>query len=90
MLTGKRNGQSGKGRKSQLEIWVFCFFATWFHLGVSSLPLSPTSVPAPQIRASLSYHSVLPEFLGHHEDQSSKKDCSHVGILFLNKSQQAM
>lgn len=89
MLTGKKNGQSDKGRKSQLEIGLFASLL-WFHLGVSGLPLSLTSVLAPQIRASLSCRSVLPEFLGHREDQSSKKDCSHVGILFLNKSQHAI
>jgi len=25
----------------------------------------------------------LPEFWGHHEDQSGEKDCSHVGIAFF-------
>lgn len=69
---------------------LFCFFATWFHFRVSSLPLLLISVLAPQILASLSYHSVLPEFLGHHEDQSNKRDGSRVGILSLNKSQQIM
>lgn len=81
--TGKRNGQSCRKRKSQLKIDVCCFFAMSFHLGVSSLPLLLISVLVPQIKASLSYHSILPEFWGHHEDQSSKKDCRHVGIAFF-------
>lgn len=49
-----------------------------------------TGAKRDKIRASLSYHSVLPEFLGHHGDQSSKKDWSHAGVLSLNKSQQAI
>lgn len=72
MWTAKRYAKSG--RQSQVEIGGVCCCLCEFHLGVSSLPLLLTSVLAPQIRASLSYHSVLPEFLGHHGDQSSKKD----------------
>lgn len=83
ILTGKRYGQSCKGRKSEVKMDVSCFFAMSFHLGVSSLPLLLISVLVPQIKASLSYHSILPEFWGHHEDQSSEKDCSHVGIAFF-------
>lgn len=72
MLAGKRNVKKEKSIENRCDF--FCFFATLFHLGVSSLPLLLISVLAPQIKASLSCHSVLPEFLGHHEDQSSKKD----------------
>lgn len=74
MWTAKRYAKSGKGGLSRNRGVLLLFFVTWFHLGVFSLPLLLTSVLAPQIRASLSYHSVLPEFLGHHGDQSSKKD----------------